>query len=201
MSLHIPFDNSYVHLPDRFFTRLAPVPVKEPRLIAFNAGLAADMGITPGTPEDMAQAFSGNRPPEGAAPLAQAYAGHQFGGFSPQLGDGRANLLGEVVTPGGQRLDIQLKGSGPTPYSRMGDGRAWLGPVLREYVLSEAMNALGVPTTRALAAIRTGEVVIRERPLPGAVLTRVAQCHIRVGTFQVFAARRDMDSLQTLFDY
>src|SRR6056297_3735486 len=201
MSLHIPFDNSYVHLPDRFFTRLAPVPVKEPRLIAFNPDLAADMGITPGTPEDMAQAFSGNRSPEGAAPLAQAYAGHQFGGFSPQLGDGRALLLGEVVDRAGHRRDIQLKGSGPTPYSRMGDGRAWLGPVLREYVLSEAMNALGVPTTRALAAIRTGEVVIRERPLPGAVLTRVAQSHIRVGTFQVFAARRDMDSLQTLFDY
>ncbi|MHA7849798.1 protein adenylyltransferase SelO [Roseovarius sp.] len=202
MSLHIPFDNSYAHLPDRFFTRLTPVPVKTPHLIAFNAGLAADMGITPGTPEDMAQAFSGNRPPEGAAPLAQAYAGHQFGGFSPQLGDGRANLLGEVVTPGGQRLDIQLKGSGPTPYSRMGDGRAWLGPVLREYVLSEAMHALGIPTSRALAAVTTGESVYRETgALPGAILARVAQSHIRVGTFQYFAARRDIPGLQALFDH
>ncbi|SHL68597.1 Uncharacterized conserved protein YdiU, UPF0061 family [Roseovarius litoreus] len=202
MSLYIPFDNSYAHLPDRFFTRLDPVPVKAPRLVAFNAGLAAEMGITPGTPEDMAQAFSGNRPPKGAAPLAQAYAGHQFGGFSPQLGDGRANLLGEVVTPGGQRLDIQLKGSGPTPYSRMGDGRAWLGPVLREYVLSEAMHALGIPTSRALAAVTTGESVYRETgALPGAILARVAQSHIRVGTFQYFAARRDVPGLQALFEH
>src|SRR6056297_2923450 len=202
MSLHIPFDNSYVHLPDRFFTRLAPVPVKEPRLIAFNPDLAADMGITPGTPEDMAQAFSGNRPPEGAAPLAQAYAGHQFGGFSPQLGDGRATLLGEVMDNDGKRWDIQLKGSGPTPYSRMGDGRAWLGPVLREYVVSEAMHALGIPTTRALAAVETGERVYREAgALPGAILTRVAASHIRVGTFQYFAARRDLQGLRALFEY
>jgi len=202
MSLHIPFDNSYARLPDRFFTRLTPVPVKAPRLIAFNAALAADLGITQGTPEDMALAFSGNRPPDGAAPLAQVYAGHQFGGFSPQLGDGRANLLGEVVTSGGQRLDIQLKGSGPTPYSRMGDGRAWLGPVLREYVLSEAMHALGIPTSRALAAVTTGERVYRETgALPGAILTRVAQSHIRVGTFQYFAARRDVPGLQALFEH
>jgi uncharacterized protein YdiU (UPF0061 family) len=202
MSLHIPFDNSYARLPDRFFTRLDPVPVKAPRLIAFNEGLAADMGITQGTPEDMALAFSGNRPPQGAAPLAQVYAGHQFGGFSPQLGDGRANLLGEVVTKGGQRLDIQLKGSGPTPYSRMGDGRAWLGPVLREYVLSEAMHKLGIPTSRALAAVATGERVYRETgALPGAILTRVAQSHIRVGTFQYFAARRDLPGLQALFEH
>src|SRR6056297_2899146 len=200
MTLDIPFDNSYAQLPPAFFTRLDPTPVKSPRLLAFNEALARELGIdTQGA--DLAAIFAGNKVPEGATPLAQLYAGHQFGGFSPQLGDGRANLLGEVIDRSGSRRDIQLKGSGPTPYSRMGDGRAWLGPVLREYVLSEAMNALGVPTTRALAAIRTGEVVIRERPLPGAVLTRVAQSHIRVGTFQVFAARRDMDSLQTLFDY
>ena len=126
MALTIPFDNSYSRLPDRFFTRLDPVPVKEPRLIAFNDALAARLGLDPGTSEEMALAFAGNRPPEGATPLAQAYAGHQFGGFSPQLGDGRANLLGEVLDDQGNRWDIQLKGSGPTPYSRMGDGRAWL---------------------------------------------------------------------------
>ena len=202
MTLHIPFDNSYARLPARFFTRLDPVPVKDPRLIAFNDALAADLGITPGTPEDMAQAFSGNRPPEGAAPLAQVYAGHQFGGFSPQLGDGRANLLGEVVSSTGQRLDIQLKGSGPTPYSRMGDGRAWLGPVLREYLVSEAMHALGIPTSRALAAVTTGEPVYRETgAMPGAILARVASSHIRVGTFQYFAARRDVPALQALYDH
>jgi uncharacterized protein YdiU (UPF0061 family) len=149
----------------------------------------------------MAAVFAGNAVPDGAAPLAQVYAGHQFGGFSPQLGDGRALLLGEVIGRDGQRRDIQLKGSGQTPYSRMGDGRAWLGPVLREYLLSEAMHALGVPTTRALAAVLTGETVYRERPLPGAVLTRVAASHIRVGTFQYFAARRDIDGLQALYDY
>ena len=174
MALTIPFDNSYSRLPDRFFTRLDPVPVKEPRLIAFNDALAARLGLDPGTSEEMALAFAGNRPPEGATPLAQAYAGHQFGGFSPQLGDGRANLLGEVLDDQGNRWDIQLKGSGPTPYSRMGDGRAWLGPVLREYVVSEAMHALGIPTSRALAAVTTGEPVYREAgALPGAILTRV----------------------------
>ncbi|CAN0158921.1 unnamed protein product, partial [Chrysoparadoxa australica] len=149
----------------------------------------------------LAAILGGNAIPEGAEPLAQLYAGHQFGQFNPQLGDGRALLLGEVIGTDGLRRDIQLKGSGPTPFSRRGDGRAWLGPVLREYVVSEAMHALGIPTTRALAAIRTGQDVIRERPLPGAVLTRVAQSHIRVGTFQVFAAQRDTDRLQTLFDY
>ena len=149
----------------------------------------------------MAQVFSGNQIPVGADPLAQIYAGHQFGGFSPQLGDGRANLLGEVMADG-TRLDIQLKGSGPTPYSRRGDGRAWLGPVLREYVVSEAMHALGVPTSRALAAVTTGEPVYRESgALPGAILTRVASSHIRVGTFQFFASRRDVPALQTLFEY
>jgi len=202
MALTIPFDNSYSRLPDRFFTRLDPVPVKEPRLIAFNDALAARLGLAPGTSEEMAEAFAGNRPPKGATPLAQAYAGHQFGGFSPQLGDGRATLLGEVMDNEGKRWDIQLKGSGPTPYSRMGDGRAWLGPVLREYVVSEAMHALGIPTSRALAAVTTGEPVYREAgALPGAILTRVAASHIRVGTFQYFAARRDLQGLRALFEY
>lgn len=201
MTLHIPFDNSYASLPPRFYTRQVAQPVRAPRLLAFNAALAADLGITPGDPADMAAVFGGNALPEGAAPLAQVYAGHQFGGFSPQLGDGRALLLGEVVDREGHRRDIQLKGSGQTPYSRMGDGRAWLGPVLREYLLSEAMHALGVPTTRALAAVLTGESVYRETALPGAVLTRVAASHIRVGTFQYFAARRDMEGLQALYDH
>ncbi len=202
MTLHIPFDNSYATLPDAFFTRIAPKPVATPRLIAFNDALARELGIVPGDADALALAFSGNRPPEGADPLAQAYAGHQFGGFSAQLGDGRANLLGEVIDTNGQRRDIQLKGSGPTPYSRMGDGRAWLGPVLREYLISEAMHVMGVPTTRALAAVSTGEPVYRqEGALPGAVLTRVAASHIRVGTFQFFYARRDLDSLRALFDY
>ena len=202
MSLHIPFDNTYARLPSTAYTRLNPMPVKAPELIRFNAPLAADLGITEGTDADMALVFSGNQVPGGADPLAQAYAGHQFGGFSPQLGDGRANLLGEVLTPDGQRYDIQLKGAGPTPYSRRGDGRAWLGPVLREYVVSEAMHALGIPTSRALAAVSTGEPVYRETgALPGAVLTRVAASHIRVGTFQYFAARRDTTSLQALLEY
>ncbi|MEM7597261.1 MAG: YdiU family protein [Pseudomonadota bacterium] len=201
MTLTIPFDNSYAQLPDRFYTRMAPAPVKTPQLLRFNHTLAAELGITAGSPAEMAEVFAGNTVPLGAAPLAQVYAGHQFGGFSPQLGDGRAILLGEV-RPNGHRFDIQLKGSGPTPYSRMGDGRAWLGPVLREYILSEAMHALGIPTSRALAAVSTGELVYREQgALPGAVLTRVASSHIRVGTFQFFAARRDPEGLKALFDY
>lgn len=202
MSLHVPFDNSYARLPGKFYARLNPMPVKAPKLIRFNTDLAADLGLTPGTPEEQAQVFSGNLVPDGAEPLSQAYAGHQFGGFSPQLGDGRANLLGEVVDRSGARRDIQLKGSGPTPWSRMGDGRAWLGPVLREYIVSEAMHALGIPTSRALAAVSTGEFVYRETgALPGAVLTRVAASHIRVGTFQYFAARRDQEALEALFDH
>ncbi|KPP87259.1 MAG: hypothetical protein HLUCCA08_04845 [Rhodobacteraceae bacterium HLUCCA08] len=203
MTLSIPFDNSYARLPDRFFTRLAPTPVSDPRLIAWNAQLARDIGIDRGplTDAQLADFFAGNTLPDGAEPLAQVYAGHQFGGFSPQLGDGRAILLGEIRT-GAQRLDIQLKGSGRTPYSRMGDGRAWLGPVLREYLMSEAMAALGVPTTRALAAVATGDPVLREDgPMPGAILTRVAASHIRVGTFQFFAARADRDGLRALFDH
>lgn len=201
MAIYIPFDNSYASLPPRFYTRQVAQPVSAPRLLVFNDDLARDLGISGGDPADLAAVFGGNRLPDGAAPLAQVYAGHQFGGFSPQLGDGRALLLGEVVDSHGQRRDIQLKGSGQTPYSRMGDGRAWLGPVLREYLLSEAMFALGVPTTRALAAVASGDTVYRETSLPGAVLTRVASSHIRVGTFEYFAAKRDLDGLQALFDY
>ncbi|SIS93937.1 Uncharacterized conserved protein YdiU, UPF0061 family [Roseivivax lentus] len=210
MSLHIPFDNSYARLPAGFYTRLDPEPVTAPALIAFNDALAAELGIARSGAGDgdgdadaaeLARIFSGNATPPGAEPLAQLYAGHQFGQFNPQLGDGRALLLGEVVDRNGRRRDIQLKGSGPTPYSRSGDGRAWLGPVLREYVVSEAMHALGIPTTRALAAVRTGDDIYREGALPGAVLTRVADSHIRVGTFQIFAARRDRDALQALYDY
>jgi uncharacterized protein YdiU (UPF0061 family) len=203
MTVHIPFDNSYARLPPHFFTRLDPMPVKTPALIRFNHALARELGISAEVDDaTLAQLFSGNSVPDGAEPLAQVYAGHQFGGFSPQLGDGRANLLGEALTPTGARADIQLKGSGPTPYSRMGDGRAWLGPVLREYVVSEAMHAMGIPTSRALAAVATGESVYREQgALPGAVLTRVAASHLRVGTFQFFAARRDVKSLGALYDY
>ena len=201
MTLYIPFDNSFARLPDPFYSRIRPTPVRAPQTVAFNQPLAAQLGITGLDDPALAAQLAGNQLPQGAEPIAQLYAGHQFGQFNPQLGDGRALLLGEVVDRDGIRRDIQLKGSGPTPYSRGGDGRAWLGPVLREYLMSEAMHALGVPTTRALAAIRTGEDVIRDRPLPGAVLTRVARSHIRVGTFQVFAARRQYDHLQTLFDY
>jgi len=196
--MHIPFDNSYATLPGAFYTRLDPTPVSSPRMLAWNDGLASDLGI--GTAD--ADVFAGNTVPDGAAPLAQLYAGHQFGSYNPQLGDGRAILLGEVIDRGGVRRDIQLKGSGPTPYSRMGDGRAWLGPVLREYVVSEAMHALGIPTTRALAAVATGDPVYREQgALPGAVLTRVAASHLRVGTFQIFAHRGHVDELRTLTDY
>ncbi len=199
MTAHFPFDNSYARLPERFFTRQPPAPVQDPKLIAVNAPLAKRLGITlPKTEAEIAAIFAGNALPEGATPLAQVYAGHQFGGWVPQLGDGRAVMLGEVVAPDGERFDIQLKGAGRTPYSRMGDGRAWLGPVLREYIMSEAMHALGLPTTRALAAVSTGEVVFREGRRPGAVFTRVAKSHIRVGTFQYFAARRDTEALEAL---
>ncbi len=200
MPLDLPFDNSYARLPGRFYARLAPTPVSKPRLIALNAPLAARLGLDPQAlrTDDALAALAGNAVPAGADPLAQAYAGHQFGNFVPQLGDGRALLLGELLAPDGARFDVQLKGAGPTPYSRMGDGRAWLGPVLREYIMSEAMAALGVPTTRALAAVATGDTVLRETPLPGAVLTRVAASHIRVGTFQYFAARDDKEALHAL---
>ncbi|WP_171174137.1 YdiU family protein [Ruegeria sp. HKCCD8929] len=201
MTLTIPFDNSYARLPGAFYARQKPEPVGAPKLVAFNDDLARLMGIAPGEVEEMAQTFAGNAIPDGAQPLSQLYSGHQFGHYNPQLGDGRAVLLGETVGTDGIRRDIQLKGSGRTPFSRQGDGRAWLGPVLREYVISEAMHALGIPTTRALAAVETGEVVLREAPMPGAVLTRVAQSHLRVGTFQVFAARGDLASLKALTDY
>ncbi len=197
-----PFDNSYARLPDGFFARLDPARMPEPELIAFNTDLATELGLDPERVETQsARILSGAELPEGASPIAMAYAGHQFGNFVPQLGDGRAILLGEIVDPTGVRRDIQLKGSGQTPFSRMGDGRAAIGPVLREYIVSEAMNALGVPTTRSLAAVKTGETVLRERPLPGAVLTRVGRSHVRVGTFQYFAARRDGDAIRILADY
>lgn len=201
MTLTIPFDNSYARLPDAFFARQNPVPVRAPKLIAFNDDLARLLQVHPGDVQEMAEAFAGNRIPDGADPIAQLYSGHQFGQYNPQLGDGRAVLLGETVGTDGVRRDVQLKGSGPTPFSRRGDGRAWLGPVLREYVLSEAMHALGIPTTRALAAVETGETVFREGPMPGGVLTRVATSHLRVGTFQVFAARGQLNNLRCLTDY
>ena len=200
----LPFDNSYARLPERFYARQAPVPVRAPAPISVNRALAERLGLDADwleSPEGTA-ALAGNAVPEGAAPLAQAYAGHQFGGWVPQLGDGRAILLGEVLAPDGLRFDIQLKGAGQTPFSRRGDGRAWLGPVLREYIVSEAMAALGVPTTRALAAVSTGEQILRDGFLrPGAVLARVAASHIRVGTFQYFAARGDAEALGLLVDH
>lgn len=199
----IIFDNSYARLPRGFAAPTNPTPVSDPKLIALNRPLAADLGLDAdwlASPAGIAM-LSGNDMPEAAEPIAQAYAGHQFGNFVPQLGDGRALLLGEIVTPDGQRRDIQLKGAGPTPFSRRGDGRAWLGPVLREYLDSEFMAAVGVPTTRALAAVATGERIIRETMLPGAILTRVAASHIRVGTFEFFAARGDVDRLRLLVDH
>ncbi len=198
----IPFDNSYAALPEGFFTRLSPTPVSKPELIAFNKDLADVLGISAvGDDTDLAEIFSGNKMVDGSEPLAQLYSGHQFGQYNPQLGDGRAILLGETIGRDGKRRDIQLKGAGCTPYSRGGDGRAWLGPVLREYVISEATHALNIPTTRALAAVLSGETVLRETMLPGAILTRVAQSHIRVGTFQIFSARKDFTSLLRLFEY
>jgi uncharacterized protein YdiU (UPF0061 family) len=203
MRARFPFDNTYARLPERFYARVRPTPVRAPRLIKVNQQLAAQLGLDAewlAGPEGV-EVLAGNRVPETAEPIATAYAGHQFGGFVPQLGDGRAILLGEVVDRGGLRRDVQLKGAGPTPFSRRGDGRAALGPVLREYLVSEAMAALGIPTTRALAAVTTGEQVVRETMLPGAVLTRVASSHLRVGTFQFFAARGDVEALRLLADY
>jgi uncharacterized protein YdiU (UPF0061 family) len=203
MTVHFPFENSYAALPANFFARVAPTPVEKPRLIKLNRPLARHLGLDPdqlATPEGV-EILAGKALPAGAEPIAMAYAGHQFGQFVPQLGDGRAILLGEVIDQDGVRRDIQLKGSGPTPFSRRGDGRAALGPVLREYIVSEAMAALGVPTTRSLAAVVTGEPVMRETALPGAVLTRVAASHIRVGTFQYFAARKDTEAVKRLADH
>ncbi len=200
----VRFNNSYARLPGHFYARLNPVPVKQPSLVRFNHELADELGLDAETLQgDGSMAvFAGNRiPNHHAEPLAQAYAGHQFGHFVPQLGDGRAILLGEVMDRNGKRRDIQLKGSGRTPFSRGGDGRAALGPVIREYIVSEAMHALEVPTTRSLAAVTTGEPVFRETPLPGAILTRVAASHVRVGTFEYFAARHDTEAVRLLADY
>jgi uncharacterized protein YdiU (UPF0061 family) len=198
-----PFDNSYARMPERFFARQTPTPVKAPTSIRVNDALARHLGLDPsflagpvGT-----EILAGNLVPDGANPLAMAYAGHQFGNWVPQLGDGRAILLGEVIDRDGTRRDIQLKGAGRTPFSRGGDGRAALGPVLREYIVSEAMAALGIPTTRALAAVATGEHIWRETPEQGAVLTRVARSHLRVGTFEFFANKGDVEGVRALADY
>ena len=202
-NIRFAFDNSYARLPSHFFARARPTAVRSPRLIRLNDALARQLALDP---EALASTggiaiLSGNEIAGGSEPIALAYAGHQFGHFVPQLGDGRAHLLGEAVDPDGVRWDLQLKGSGPTHFSRRGDGRAALGPVLREYLVSEAMAALGIPTTRALAAVTTGEQVFREVPLPGAILTRVAASHLRVGTFEYFAARNDVAATRRLADY
>src|SRR6202167_2949081 len=197
------YRSSYARLPERFFARVNPMPAAKPRLLKFNHALGLDLGFDIGAldAETLAQQFSGNSVPQGMEPIAMAYAGHQFGQFVPQLGDGRAILLGEALDRAGVRRDIHLKGSGRTPYSRGGDGRAALGPVLREYIVSEAMHALGIPVTRALAAVATGEPVFREAALPGAIVTRVAASFVRVGTFQYFAARDDVEAVRRLADY
>ncbi|MEM9854198.1 MAG: YdiU family protein [Pseudomonadota bacterium] len=194
----IAFDNSYARLPAQFFSRLAPTPVRAPELRTWNDALAESLTLPSWSETERAAIFGGNALPDGAEPIAAVYAGHQFGNWNPRLGDGRAILLGEVIDGAGNRQDIQLKGSGPTPYSRSGDGRNWVGPAMREYLVSEAMAALNIPTTRALAVVTTGETVLRDAPLPGAIVTRVAPSHIRVGSFQYFAARRDEASLEAL---
>ena len=198
----INFDNSYARLPKSFFECIKPTPVKEPKLVRFNKLLANEIGLNVIEDNDiLSDIFSGNIVPEGSEPIALVYAGHQFGYFVPQLGDGRAILLGEIVNNGGCRFDIQLKGSGQTSYSRSGDGRAPLGAVIREYIISEAMHSLNIPTTRSLAIIVTGELVSRETLLPGGILTRIASSHLRVGTFEYFAASDDQENLQLLADY
>src|SRR5207302_3238989 len=203
MTVHFPFEHTYAALPANFFARVVPTPVASPRLIKLNRPLAIHLGLDPdrlASPEGT-EILAGKRLPDGADPIAMAYAGHQFGNFVPQLGDGRAILLGELIDRNGVRRDCQLKGSGPTQFSRRGDGRAALGPVLREYIVSEFMAAAGIPTTRALAAVATGETVWRETGLPGAVLTRVASSHVRIGTFQFFAAKGDVEAVRSLADY
>ncbi|MBA2648648.1 MAG: YdiU family protein [Legionella sp.] len=196
------FDNSYAKLPEHFYTKVAPTVVAHPQLLILNKELSKQLGLhlTNLSQEQLAQLFSGNVLPKGALPLAQAYAGHQFGYFT-MLGDGRAHLLGEHVTPDGQRVDIQLKGSGRTPYGLRGDGRAAIEPMLREYILSEAMDALNIPTTRSLAVVTTGELVRRETMLPGAILTRIASSHVRVGSFEYLSAHNDISGLKMLADY
>jgi serine/tyrosine/threonine adenylyltransferase len=200
--MRLGFQHTYAALPSRFYAQVTPTAVRDPQLVVFNTTLAAELGLNTGLIEPRAAAlFSGNELPEDANPISMAYAGHQFGVFVPRLGDGRAILLGELEDRNGVRRDIQLKGAGLTPFSRGGDGRAVIGPMLREYLISEAMHAFGVPTTRSLAVVTTGEPVYREEPLPGAILTRVAASHVRVGTFQYFAARADQDALRELLDY
>ena len=206
MNTHVPnfgFDNSFAREMEGFFVPWDSEAAPDPELLVLNGVLAAELGLDPQelTTSTAVEVFAGSRTPDGAASIAQAYAGHQFGGFTQQLGDGRALLLGEVIDTKGVRRDIQLKGSGRTPFSRGGDGKAVIGPVLREYLMGEAMHALGIPTTRALAAVATGEDVMREGPQPGAVLTRVAASHLRVGTFQFFAARGEHDKVRQLADY
>ncbi len=201
--MDLRFDNSYARLPERFYARQLPSPVERPRLIRANPALAKLLNIEPEwleSPEGVAT-IAGNHIPQGAEPIATVYGGHQFGVWNPQLGDGRAILLGEVIGTDGERYDFQLKGSGQTPYSRMGDGRAPLGPVLREYIISEAMAALNIPTSRTLAAVTSGETVFREESLPGGVLARVAKSHIRIGSVQFFASKRDVEGLQLLANH
>ena len=199
----IAFNNRYYELGRDFFESINPEPVPNPELIIFNRTLSEELGLSEtalGSRADVS-VFAGNRIPAGAEPLAMAYSGHQFGHFNPQLGDGRANLLGQIITPAGNSVDIHMKGTGQTAFSRSGDGRAALGPVLREYLVSEAMSRLGVPTTRALAAVTTGEDVARERLLPGGIITRVAASFVRIGTFQYFQARDDIVGITRLADY
>ncbi|WP_320006195.1 protein adenylyltransferase SelO family protein [Maridesulfovibrio sp.] len=198
----MPFDNSYARLDEKFYQRIKPTPVKNPRIILVNRELAEEMDFPlPETDSELAELFSGNKLPLGAEPLALVYAGHQFGNFVPRLGDGRAVLLGEFLNTAGKRYDIQLKGSGQTMFSRNGDGRSPIGPVIREYIVSEAMFRLGIPTTRALAMTSTGEKVYREQEFPGGIFTRVAASHIRIGSFEYFASRNDFDAVRTLADY
>jgi serine/tyrosine/threonine adenylyltransferase len=200
--MRLGFEHSYATLSPRFYRRVDPTPVVDPQLVIFNRDFAAELGLEPAVVEpEAANLFSGNHLPEDSTPIAMAYAGHQFGSFVPQLGDGRAILLGELKAVDGAERDVQLKGAGLTPFSRNGDGRAALGPMLREYLIGEAMHALGIPTTRSLALVTTGERVMREDRVPGAVLTRVAASHIRVGTFEYFAARGDHEAVRELLDY
>ena len=202
MTIGWRFDNTYSRLPDIFLSKIAPIPVKSPSLVILNDSLSKELGLNFSTTnkENLSQLFSGNLLPKDSKTIAQAYAGHQFGHFT-MLGDGRATLIGEHITKDNQRFDIQFKGSGKTPFSRNGDGRAALGPMLREYIISEAIHALGISTTRSLAIVKTGENVLREIPLQGAILTRVASSHLRVGTFQYIAARQEEESLKILVDY
>lgn len=202
MSSSIQLESTYTKLPGVFYSKLYPTPVRQPEIVIFNERLADEIGLdfSGMSVEERTQLLSGNLVPEGSVPFAQAYAGHQFGNFT-MLGDGRALVLGEHLTPSGQRLDLQFKGSGRTPYSRGGDGRAALGPMLREYILSEAMHGLGIPTTRSLAVLTTGEMVMRKNELPGAILTRIASSHLRVGTFEFASLHEDKAITQALLDY